>query len=129
MVRYLVISLAIPHGLHVYGQPAPEGMLPLTITVTGPTGLITLPIITPETELLRLQSVGVDLHIWHGRAEFIIPFYATGELASEVRPLDQAASTLLFTCNSKPAMMMSAGYQRLPASPLPHPWTSWTSQS
>ena len=89
MVRYLVISLDIPHGLHVYGQPAPEGMLPLTITVTGPTGLITLPIITPETELLRLPSVGVDLHVWHGRAEFIIPFYATGELASEVRPLDQ----------------------------------------
>ena len=81
MIRYLVISLDIPHGLHVYGQPAPEGMLPLTITVTGPTGLITLPIITPETELLRLPSVGIDLHVWHGRAEFIIPSLCHGRIS------------------------------------------------
>ena len=60
MIRHLVVRLDIPQGLHVYGEPAPEGMFPLTITVTGPAGLITLPIITPETELLQLPSVGVD---------------------------------------------------------------------
>ena len=89
MIRHLMVRLDIPKGLHVYGEPAPKGMFPLTMTVKGPPGLITLPIITPETELLQLPSVGVDLQVWHGRAEFIIPFYATGELASEVRPLDR----------------------------------------
>ena len=89
MIRHLVVRLDIPQGLHVYGEPAPAGMFPLTMTVTGPAGLVTLPIVTPETELLSLPSVGVDLQVWHGRAEFIIPFYPTGELASEVRPLDQ----------------------------------------
>lgn len=89
MIRNLVVRLDIPHGLHIYGQPAPENMFPLTITVTAPPGLITLPITSPETELLQLPSVGVDLGVWRGHVEFIIPFYATGELASEVRPLDQ----------------------------------------
>ena len=127
MIRHLVVRLDIPQGLHVYGQPAPEGMFPLTMTVKGPPGLITLPIITPETELLSCRRSVLTCR-YGMAAPNSSSLYATGELASEVRPLDGTPSISLSTCNSKPAMMMSACYQRLPVSPLPLPWTPWTFQ-
>ncbi len=89
MIRHLVIRLDIPMVFTFMGNPRPRACSFDYHRDERPTGLITLPIVTPETELLQLPSVGVDLQVWHGRAEFIIPFYATGELASEVRPLDQ----------------------------------------
>jgi hypothetical protein len=34
------------------------------------------------------ESVGVDLEVWGGTVDIVVPFYAKGELASETRPLD-----------------------------------------
>jgi len=36
----------------------------------------------------------VTLSIWSGTVDFVMPLYAVGELASEVRPLDQRTVTV-----------------------------------
>ena len=41
----------------------------------------------PATEKLILPDIA-ELNVWHGTVDLIYPFYATGELASECRPLD-----------------------------------------
>ena len=86
--RQLVVRCELSEGMHIYGEPVPEGMVPTTLTVSAPAGLVVEDPILPPTETLRLESMDMELPVWSGTVEFVIPFYAIGELASETRPLD-----------------------------------------
>jgi hypothetical protein len=86
--RHVVVRFELGEGLHVYGEPVPEGMIPSSVTVTGPPGLVVEDPILPPTTPLRLESMGVELQVWSGTVDLAVPVYAVGELASETRPLD-----------------------------------------
>jgi hypothetical protein len=86
--RHLVVRFELADGLHIYGEPVPEGMIPTTITASGPPGFVTEDPILPPTTPLQLTGLDTELHVWSGNVDMIIPFYADGRLASEVRPLD-----------------------------------------
>ena len=88
IVRQLVVRFELAQGLHIYGEPVPQGMVATQVTVTGPPGFATLDTQLPPTETLHLESMNVDLEVWSGTVDIVIPFYAKGELASETRPLD-----------------------------------------
>lgn len=88
IIRQLVVRIDLEPGMHVYGRPVPEGLTPTTVALSGPAGLIFQPPVYPPTETLRLESMGMELPVWSGQIDIAVPFYATGELASEVRPLD-----------------------------------------
>lgn len=92
--RHLVVRFELDPGLHIYGEPVPEGLVATNVQVEGPPGLVVEAPILPPTESLRLESLGVDLAVWNGVVDIVLPFYAVGELASEVRPLDVDAVTL-----------------------------------
>ena len=92
--RHLVVRFELGDGLHIYGEPVPEGMIPATVEVSGPPGLVVEEPILPPTRPLRLDSLDLELAVWSGTVDFVIPFYATGELASETRPLDTDHATL-----------------------------------
>ncbi len=94
IIRKLVVRFELPQGMHIYGEPVPEGLTATTVTVSGPPGLATLPSESPPTETLHLDSMGVDLEVWSETVDIVVPFYATGELASETRPLDSDGITL-----------------------------------
>lgn len=94
IIRNLVVRFALAEGLHIYGQPVPKGLTATSVTVEGPDGLKVLPTEFPPTEPLHLAAMGVDLQVWSGEVDIVIPFYATGELASESRPLDTDCATL-----------------------------------
>ncbi len=88
IIRKLVVRFELADGLHIYGEPVPEGMVATSITVSGPPGLEVEEPILPATEILHLAALGVDLEVWSGSVDLVVPFYAKGELASETRPLD-----------------------------------------
>ena len=94
VIRKLVVRLELEDGLHVYGEPVPEGLTPTAVRLSGPPGLAVQAPIFPESETLRIESMGMELPVWSGTVDVVVPFYATGELASEVRPLDRDAVTL-----------------------------------
>ena len=94
IIRKLVVRFELPQGMHIYGEPVPEGLTATTVTVSGPPGLATLPGEFPPTETLHLDAMGVDLEVWGETVDIVVPFYATGELASETRPLDSDQVTL-----------------------------------
>ena len=94
IVREIIVRFELADGLHLYGEPVPEGMLPLRITVKGPPGFLTEPPVYPQTETLTLKGMQIELSVWHGKFDVRIPFYAVGELASEVRPLDQESAEI-----------------------------------
>lgn len=92
--RHLVVRFELANGLHIYGEPVPAGMIPTTITVEGPPGFVTEDPILPPTTPLQLEGMDVTLPVWSGTVDMIIPFYADGRLASEVRPLDMETARI-----------------------------------
>lgn len=87
VIRHLVVRFELPEGLHIYGPPVPDGMIATEVQIDGPEGFRLMPPELPPTEKLTLPDIA-ELNVWHGSVDLIYPFYATGELASECRPLD-----------------------------------------
>ena len=92
--RSLVVRFELGSGLHIYGEPVPDGMVATHVEVQGPAGLVVEEPVLPPTTPLRLASLATELQVWSGTVDIVVPFYATGELASEVRPLDMPAARL-----------------------------------
>ncbi|MEM7411448.1 MAG: protein-disulfide reductase DsbD domain-containing protein [Myxococcota bacterium] len=92
--RELVVRCDLGEGLHIYGDGVPEGMVATALEVSGPPGLVFEELQAPPTETLRMESIDVELPVWSGQVDFVVPFYAVGELASETRPLDQDDVTI-----------------------------------
>jgi hypothetical protein len=89
VMRKLVVRFELAEGLHIYGEPVPTGMVATSVSVTGPEGFVTREAVKPPTETLHLAALDIDLNVWSGTVDIVIPCYARGELASETRPLDQ----------------------------------------
>ncbi|MDJ0786697.1 MAG: protein-disulfide reductase DsbD family protein [Myxococcota bacterium] len=81
-------------GLHLYGSPVSEGMIPTSVELEGPDGIVVGEAVYPETRPLRLPSLELELPVFDGSFDVTIPFYADGRVASETRPLDQDHVTL-----------------------------------
>ena len=43
----------------------------------------------PPTTSLHLEALDIDLNVWSGTVDFVIPLYPVGELVSECRPIDE----------------------------------------
>ncbi len=89
VLRKLVVRFELGEGLHIYGEPVPQGMVATNVEVVAPDGFITLEPELPPTETLHLEAMNVDLQVWSGTVDYVIPCYPVGELASETRPLDR----------------------------------------
>lgn len=89
IVRKLIVRFELAEGLHIYSEPVPQGMVATCVEVSGPPGFTSLPAEVPPTQNLHLAALDVDLQVWSGSVDVVIPFYPTGELASETRPLDE----------------------------------------
>lgn len=94
IVRHVVVRFELPEGLHIYGEPVPDGMVPTTISVSGPPGLVTEAPVLPPTEPLILKGMEVELQVWSGVVDIRVPIYPVGELVSEVRPLDHESVSI-----------------------------------
>ena len=92
--RKLVLRFELGEGIHIYGEPVPEGMQPTRISVTGPPGVKVGEPDFPPTQPLRLEALDLELPVWNGTFEVVVPLYATSELASECHPLERTRATL-----------------------------------
>ena len=92
--RRVNVRFEMTDGLHVYGEPVPEGMVPVQIEVTGPDGFMVEDPVYPPTELLHLDGIDAPLPIWSDTVDIQVPVYAQSKLASEVRPLQEDTITI-----------------------------------
>lgn len=91
-IRRVVTRFELREGLHIYGEPVPEGMVATQVTIEGPDGLIVGDPQVPPTKPLRLEGLDVELQVWSGTVDVVTPIYALSRLASELRPLEEGAS-------------------------------------
>lgn len=110
IIRQLVVRFNIAPGLHIYGEPVPEGLTATRVTVTGPTDVRTLPSQYPSSTPLHLPSLGVDLEVWSGEVDIVVPFYAAGDIATEAKAPESAHCQLQFdvtyqACNESECLL------------------------
>ncbi|MGH0030840.1 MAG: protein-disulfide reductase DsbD domain-containing protein [Myxococcota bacterium] len=91
IVRRLVARFELREGLHVYGEPVPDGMVATRVEVSGPEGLVTLDPVAPPTRPLHLAGLDLTLNVWDGGVDIAVPFYPRAEIVSECRPVDEEA--------------------------------------
>jgi hypothetical protein len=89
ILRKLVVRFELADGLHLYGRPVPEGMIPTTVTARGPEGIVFGEAEYPDTQRLQLPGLAVELPVWNETFDVVIPFYPDARVASETRPLDR----------------------------------------
>jgi hypothetical protein len=80
--RRLIVRFSLPPGLHIYGEPVPEGMVATHVEIEGPDGLRSEPVARPPTRPLELPAVDATLHVWEGTVDFVVPVFANSQLAS-----------------------------------------------
>ena len=80
VVRSVVVRFKLPAGMHIYGEPVPEGMVPTTVTVSGPEGLVVRDTIFPQTTPLVLREIDQELQVWSGSVEIRVPVWANSHL-------------------------------------------------
>jgi len=74
--RQLITRFELGPGIHIYGQPVPDGMVPATVSVKSASQLVFEEPIYPATQTLTLESMGMALPVWSGVVDVAIPFYA-----------------------------------------------------
>ena len=69
----LTVELAIPAGLHIYGQPTPDGYQALTVTLeTGERVLAEEPHFPPATPV-RVKVLAEDFLVYTGAVRVTVP--------------------------------------------------------
>jgi hypothetical protein len=81
-MRRVIVRFTLREGLHIYGEPVPDGMVSTQVRVAGPEGLHFEEVILPPTELLTLPGLDDPLHVWSGQVDLAIPLYANSDLFS-----------------------------------------------
>lgn len=82
--RQIVVRFDLDPGLHIYGEPVPQGMVATRLQVEGPEGLRVGETIAPATHGLTLPGLDFELQVWDGRVDFVVPVYADDRIASLV---------------------------------------------
>lgn len=73
----ILVRFDLDAGLHLYGEPIPEGYIPTTVEVAAPEGIEAAPTLPPPTHPLRMEGLDETFHVFEGRVEFEVPVWAT----------------------------------------------------
>ena len=73
----LTVDIAIDPGLHIYGQPVPEGFIPLSIDVTPRRGLEVGTASFPPPTPRQMEGLDETLFIYEGQLTVAIPLTFT----------------------------------------------------
>lgn len=80
--RRLVVRFSLPAGLHIYGEPVPEGMVATHVEIEAPDGIRCEAVESPPTRPLVLPGLDPPLHVWEGIVDFVVPVFGNSALAA-----------------------------------------------
>ena len=118
----LYVTIQLPVGVHVYGQPIVDGFVPTTVEVSGTDGLIFGEPHFPPTRSLRITGLTEDFQVFKDNVEIRVPVTSTireeGVAQIEVAVRYQActASECFIPTRQEFQMEITTGASRQPAS-------------
>ncbi len=81
------VAIQIGDGLHIYGQPIPDGFYALAVTVDGAEGLESQELSLPEPQPYRVEGLDEEFVAYEGEIRGALPFYITanaGDVTLEI---------------------------------------------
>ncbi len=82
VLQHLVCQFDVPDGRHLYADPAPEGMVPFSLTLDGQPKLVVRQLIRPESETHTMSGTAEVIQVHHGRVELRLPITANAATQS-----------------------------------------------
>jgi hypothetical protein len=73
----LIVRLDLDDGLHLYGEPIPDGYIPTTVSIVAPEGIEVGPVASPPTRPFQMEGLPDEFHVFEGRTEFTADVWAT----------------------------------------------------
>lgn len=83
IARDLVVTIAVPDGQHLYGEPVPPGMVATSVVIDEIQGLATRSPKLPPTHEHTLAETGETLHIFDGHVQILIPLIYNGRVFAQ----------------------------------------------
>jgi len=119
-VTVLTVEINLKDGMHVYGQPLPEGYFTTTVSVDSGAVVSVDSLEFPEPEILNLEALGEKLPVYGGRFE--IRARCRGVGPDEER-METVGVTLQYeACDDKVCYPPERVRFELPIQLLPHDW-------
>ena len=87
VLRHLVCQIKVPQGRHLYAAPAPEGMVPFTMTLDTQSKLVVRELIRPMSEAYTVTGTGEVIRVHHGRVELRLPITANAAITATSKSL------------------------------------------
>tara|TARA_Y100001970_G_scaffold137213_1_gene168848 strand:- start:9150 stop:10013 length:864 start_codon:yes stop_codon:yes gene_type:complete len=79
ITRQLVARFSVPEGMHLYGQPVPEGLVAASIQLEQELeGIVSYTPVAPETSALTLAGDGHTLQVYEGDVVLRLPVAQNG---------------------------------------------------
>ncbi len=103
VLRDLVCRIEVPAGRHLYANPAPEGMVPFTMTLDSQSELVVRELICPTSETHTMKGTGEVIEVHHGQVELRLPITVNAIKTSEAGPamLDLSGEVKWQTCDDE----------------------------
>ena len=76
----LYVRLELEDGLHIYGNPLPEGFIASVVSIPPTKGLRVGEAIYPETERREFSELGVTLPVYQGVVDIAVPVTVNAEI-------------------------------------------------
>ena len=101
VLQHLVCQINVPQGRHLYADPAPQGMIPFTLTLDAQSKLVIRELIRPASEAHTMAGTGEVIQVNHGRVELRLPITANAAITSTTEPtmLDLSGEVSWQTCD------------------------------
>ena len=79
ITRQIVARFSVPEGMHLYGQPVPEGLVPASIQLDEELeGIVSYTPVGPKTRPLTLSGDGHTLEVYEGDVVLRLPVAQNG---------------------------------------------------
>jgi hypothetical protein len=82
--RDLVAQFCVPHGLHVYAEPAPQGSIAADVILDPHEHLVRRPLIRPRAELHKLAGTEESFGVHHNLFELRMPLTVNSTARNEI---------------------------------------------
>jgi hypothetical protein len=70
----LRVTLEMAEGIHVYGKPVPEGLVPVEISVVPFDGLDIADVVLPPPQPFRVSGIDDEFFVYEGTLTAVVPF-------------------------------------------------------
>jgi peroxiredoxin len=112
----LTVDLAIESSLHVYGQPIPDGYVPLSVEIEPIDGLVVGALEAPEPHPFSVAGIDDQFQVYDGRVRVVLP------LTFGIAAADQVVTATIRyqACSATECLLPTTLHLELPVSVLNH---------